>query len=602
MKNIYITWHYTTHGVAYLKHILSKFYLLGKLPSEKLDLSKLEQEELNSIFDSPIENGFVFDEIIYLIAPQKAFDGLSSRRFSHRNTVLEDPVIKESKLSKTYAEIIERFPEHKLAEEIEFLEAKYPKLVLKYKELVWRNIQHYPLEEQIQWLTKYSNFKNVYKEKFKVVELNVDDLRNEKQISDEVSRWARQYFLKQKNVQPIINVSLGSNETQVVWHILSEAGQLPDNTRFIKTYDDKSDKPEKRFKQFFIKEIPTNLISKIGAEFKVYIETKSPSRELVNKKMETFLKSGFSILLRGERGTGKSRIAIEARRGNDKFIAVNCASFPDDTMAEAELFGYVPGTFTGGLKDGKNGKFIDANGGILFLDEIHHLSKIVQAKLMTAIQTKKGGIMDIWKLGSKEPTQIKCRLIFATNKNIGELKELLLPDFYDRIVQHVIEIPSLSQTTKDRAQDWENTWKHLFSEVKPEMPKVPKEPELLNWLSGLSLSGNWRDLEKIAMYYYAFDQFEDETKKMLNENNAFQYAKNEFEKYHSLETLSKNDDTIFKFSTEKNAVEIEADFKCFLQDWATKKFGSRKEAAIRLGVTEKAFNDWKNKRSIKPKG
>jgi transcriptional regulator with AAA-type ATPase domain len=601
MKNIYITWHYTTHGVAYLKHILSKFYLLEKLPSEKLDLSQLEQEELNSIFDAPIQKGFVFDEIIYLIAPQKAFDGLSSRRFSHRNTVLEDPIIKESKLSKAYAEIIEKFPEHKLAEEIEFLKAKYPKLVLKYKELVWRNIQHYPIEEQIQWLTKYSNFKNVYEGKFNVVELKVDDLRNEKQISDEVSRWSRQYFLKQKNVQPIINVSLGSNETQVVWHILSEAGQLPVNTRFIKTYDDKSDKPEKRFKQFFIQEIPTNLISKIGAEFKVYSETKSPSRELVNKKMGTFLKTGFSILLRGERGTGKSRIAIEARRGNDKFIAVNCASFPDDTMAEAELFGYVPGTFTGGLKDGKNGKFIDANGGILFLDEIHHLSKIVQAKLMTAIQTKKGGIMDIWKLGSKEPTPIKCRLIFATNKNIKELKELLLPDFYDRIVQHVIEIPSLSQTPKDREKDWESSWKHLFSEVKPEMPKVPKDSELFEWLSELPLSGNWRDLEKIAMYYYAFNQFEDETKKMLNENNAFQYAKNEFEKYHSLETLSKNDDTIFKFSTEKNAVEIEADFKCFLQDWAIKKFGSRKEAAIRLGVTEKAFNDWKNKRSIKPK-
>jgi transcriptional regulator with AAA-type ATPase domain len=602
MKNIYITWHYTTHGVAYLKHILSKFYVLEKLPSEKLDLSQLEQEELNSIFDSPIQKGFMFDEIIYLIAPQKAFDGLSSRRFSHRNTVLEDPIIKESKLYKAYSEIIQKFPEHKLAEEIEFLEAKYPKLVLKYKELVWRNIQHYPIEEQIQWLTKYSNFKNVYEGKFNVVELKVDDLRNEKQISDEVSRWSRQYFLKQKNVQPIINVSLGSNETQVVWHILSEAGQLPDNTRFIKTYDDKSDKPEKRFKQFFIQEIPTNLISKIGAEFKVYSETKSPSRELVNKKMGTFLKTGFSILLRGERGTGKSRIAIEARRGNDKFIAVNCASFPDDTMAEAELFGYVPGTFTGGLKDGKNGKFIDANGGILFLDEIHHLSKIVQAKLMTAIQTKKGGIMDIWKLGSKEPTPIKCRLIFATNKNIKEFKELLLPDFYDRIVQHVIEIPSLSQTPKDREKDWESSWKHLFSEVKPEMPKVPKDSELFEWLSELPLSGNWRDLEKIAMYYYAFNQFEDETKKMLNENNAFQYAKNEFEKYHSLETISKNDDTIFKFSTEKNAVEIEADFKCFLQDWAIKKFGSRKEAAIRLGVTEKAFNDWKNKRSIKPKG
>ena len=603
MKNTYITWHYTTHGVAFLKHILSKFYLLEKLQTDKLNLSRLEQEELNSTFDTPIQNGFVFDEIIYLTAPQKAFDGLSSRRISYKNTILEDEFIIKQGLKDLFSEIITNDSIcYDIDAEIAFVKKKYPKKVKLFEQAVWRNIQHYPIEQQIKWLQQYSNFKNIYEGKFTFIELKVDDLRNEKQISEEVSKWTRQYFSKHKNIVPIINVSLGSNETQVVWHILSEAGQLPDNTRFIKTYDDKSDKLEKRFKQFSIQEIPTNLISTIGADFKVYSETKSPSRELVNKKMETFLKTGFSILLRGERGTGKSRIAIEARRGNDKFIAVNCASFPDDTMAEAELFGYVSGTFTGGLKDGKNGKFIDANGGILFLDEIHNLSKIVQAKLMTAIQTKKGGIMDIWKLGSKEPTPIKCRLIFATNKNIKELKELLLPDFYDRIVQHVIEIPSLSQTTKDRAKDWENTWKHLFSEVKPEMPKVPKEPELLNWLSGLSLSGNWRDLEKIAMYHNAFSQFEDETKKMLIETNAFQYAKNEFEKYHSLETLSKNEDSSFKFSIEKNALEIEADFKCFLQDWAIKKYGSRKEAAIRLGVTEKAFNDWKNKRSIKSKG
>jgi sigma54-dependent transcription regulator len=147
---------------------------------------------------------------------------------------------------------------------------------------------------QIKWLTEYSNFKNVYAGKFKVMELeNVNDLRDEKQISDEISRWSRQYFSKQKNFQSIINVSLGSNETQVVWHILSEAGQLPDNTRFIKTYDDKSDKLEKRFKQFSIQEIPTNLISTIGAEFKVYSDTKSPLKGIGKQKNGNISQIGF---------------------------------------------------------------------------------------------------------------------------------------------------------------------------------------------------------------------------------------------------------------------------------------------------------------------
>ena len=68
MKNIYITWHYTTHGIAYLKHILSQFYTTNGIP-KKIHFDKLDQVELNHVFDHNNKNGFVFDEIIYLIAP-----------------------------------------------------------------------------------------------------------------------------------------------------------------------------------------------------------------------------------------------------------------------------------------------------------------------------------------------------------------------------------------------------------------------------------------------------------------------------------------------------------------------------------------------------
>jgi len=603
MKNVYITWHYTTHGIAFLKHILSSFYQYG----DNLPVTGLQQDELNTTFDKAAEKAFVFDEVIYLTADQEAFDRISSRRIRYNKTILEDEMVIKYGLKDVFNEIIEN--ENSccdLEADFTFVRENYPRKFKKFEKVIWRNIQHYPITEQIEWLTKYSNFKNIYtKNHFNVIPLNVSDLRNEKQISDEVSKWSREYFSNPKNIQPFINVSLGSTETQVVWHILAEAGQLPENTRFIKTYDDKSDPAEKRFKRFSIQEIPTNLISSIGADFRIYNETKSASRELVNKKMTTFLNSGFSILLRGERGTGKSRIAKDASKlyqdRDKKFITANCASFEHDNMAESELFGYEPGTFTGGLKGGKNGKFIEADKGILFLDEIHHLSKAVQAKLMTAIQTKENGIMEIWKLGSLNPRQIKCNLVFASNKTIPELKECLLPDFYDRIVQHVIEIPPLRETKNDREKDWVSSWEHLFGKVPRVNQEAPAEPELIKWLKELPLFGNWRDLEKIAMYYHVFNQFDEKAKQMDGAKNAFQYAKREFEKYHSSETKTEQTDSKFIFSLAKTAAELEADFKFALQEWAVNKHGSRIDAAKHLGVTEKALNDWKNRKSLKNK-
>ncbi|MCU0445137.1 MAG: sigma-54 factor interaction domain-containing protein [Arcicella sp.] len=605
MKNIYITWHYTTHGVAYLKHILSRFYEFETLP-DKITVTGLEQVVLHNVFDNPNEKGFLFDEIVYLIAPQQAFDNLSSRRFSYKKTILEDELIRESGLIETYEKIIadDNVCYH-LEKEIQFVKDNYPNKIQFFEQSIWRNIQHFDILEQIKWLTEYSNFKNVYNKKLKVIELNVTDLRDEKMIAEKVSTWAKEYFKKQSNSENIINLSLGSNETQVVWHILAEAGQLPEKTRFIKTYDDKSDKPEKRFKQFSIQETSTNLISTIGADFKIYSETKSPSRELVNKKIETFLKSGFSILLIGERGIGKSKIASEAKerlRKLDKtiqgdIIEANCASFANDTMAESELFGYKKGAFTDAKTD-KKGLIESAENGILFLDEIHHLSKAVQARLMKALQTDEYNRLSIRRLGENTETKVKnVRLIFATNKIVIELRNELLPDFYDRIVQHVVNIPPLRETVEDRVSDWENIWKGLKFNG-----NAPKENELIGWLTRLPLYGNYRDLQKIAMYYNIFNQFDIETKKMINETSPFQYAKNEFEKYHSSEIQTEKEK--FNFNINQTTKQMIADYLFELQDWAVKKFKGRKKAIEHFKsrgdtVVEKTFTNWKNKEMLK---
>lgn len=428
-------------------------------------------------------------------------------------------------------------------------------------------------------------------------------MRDEKLIANKLNSWFKKEKKEFQKTESIINVSLGSNETQVVWHILSQAKQLPSNTRFIKTYDDKSSKKEKRFKPFSIKEIPTNLISSIGDEFSLFTETKSPSRILVEKKMEVFLNSGFSILLLGERGIGKSHIANTANKTlktQGKLIQANCASFDDDNKAEVELFGYSKGAFTGGIPGGKKGLIEEADNGILFLDEIHHLSKLVQAKLMKALQTDKNNKMSIRKMGAAKEIKVECRLIFATNKTIKELRDLLLPDFYDRIVQHVVNIPSLRETNEDRITDWNRVWENLRFKGATE----PPEDKLLSkWLKTLPLYGNYRDLQKIAMYYNAYTKFDEDTMSMINEKTALNYAKTEFKKYHSPVVHSENEK--FNFNTHQTTNEMKADYLFELQKWAVAKFGSRKKAVKNFNdlggdkVTEGTFNNWKNKASLK---
>ncbi|SFD28367.1 sigma 54-interacting transcriptional regulator [Algibacter pectinivorans] len=605
MNKTYITWHYTTHGVAYLKHILSCFYQKENDLPKNFHFEDLNQMELNTIFDNAKDqDGFVFDKVIYLITQQESFDKLSSRRFSYKKNIVHDDTIKIQGLSDIYDEITSNDDLcYNLSKELLFVKEKYPDKLDAFKKSIWRNIQHYPILEQLKWLKEYSNFNNIYKDKLEIVELDINDLRNEKLIANKVNAWLKKDHKKLQKSENIINVSLGSNETQVVWHILSQANQLPSNTRFIKTYDDKSDKKEKRFKPFSIKEIPINLITNIGEDFNLYSDTKSNPRKLVNKKMKVFLESGFSILLLGERGIGKSDIASKASqtlKHKGKLIQANCASFnDDDNKAESELFGYDKGAFTGGLPGGKEGLIEEANNGILFLDEVHHLPILVQAKLMKALQTDEHNKMSIRKMGDSKEIKVVCRLIFATNKTIQELRTLLLPDFYDRIVQHVVNIPPLRETKEDRMKDWSNVWKNLRL---PGKPQPPDDEKLNQWIKTLPLYGNYRDLQKIAMYYNAFSNFDDETKTMLNEKTPFYYTKQEFTKYHTIVTELKDDK--YNFNTNQTTKEMQADYLFELQKWAVEKFGGRNKAIehfklLKDTVTENTFNKWKNKYSLK---
>jgi transcriptional regulator of aroF, aroG, tyrA and aromatic amino acid transport len=162
-----------------------------------------------------------------------------------------------------------------------------------------------------------------------------------------------------------------------------------------------------------------------------------------------YSKSDSPVLITGESGTGKELFARaihnESKRNLKPFIAINCAAIPDQLL-ESELFGYEPGTFTGGNKEGKAGIFEIADGGTVFLDEIGEMAPHLQAKLLRVLQEKKVG-----RVGSSKEISFDARLISATNKKIDEMvknKEFRL-DLLFRINIFNINIPPLRERKED---------------------------------------------------------------------------------------------------------------------------------------------------------
>jgi DNA-binding NtrC family response regulator len=154
------------------------------------------------------------------------------------------------------------------------------------------------------------------------------------------------------------------------------------------------------------------------------------------------------VLVTGESGTGKERIAdcihnLSPRR-EKKLIKINCATLPA-ALIESELFGHEKGSFTGAI-DKKPGKFLQANGGTIFLDEIGELTVDLQAKLLRVLQEK-----EIEPIGGRSAIKINVRVIAATNRNLEkEVAEgRFRLDLYYRLNVFPIQLPPLRERTED---------------------------------------------------------------------------------------------------------------------------------------------------------
>lgn len=254
----------------------------------------------------------------------------------------------------------------------------------------------------------------------------------------------------------------------------------------------------------------TELEQYLHQEREGYVEIVGESiavKEL-HKRIDRAADSPLDILITGESGTGKELVARAiyktGRRKSGRFLPVDCGSL-SDSLAEAELFGYRKGAFTGATEN-RQGLLEAANGGVIFLDEIANLSFRLQAKLLRALQER-----EIRRLGETVQRKIDIQVFAATNKDLMEEMRIgtFRKDFYYRLKAMEIRVPAL----RERQEDIPIliTWA-LSKTAEMEGGRVKRfSPNAMQLLRKYTYPGNVRELIKIVegAYYSTRDSILD---------------------------------------------------------------------------------------------
>jgi len=206
-------------------------------------------------------------------------------------------------------------------------------------------------------------------------------------------------------------------------------------------------------------------------------------------------KTEARVLITGENGTGKELVARAIHkhsvRNSAPLVEINCAAIPHE-LIESELFGHEKGSFTGATVQ-RLGKFEQAQGGTLFMDEVGDMSLSAQAKVLRALQNN-----TIQRVGGSESITVDVRVIAATNKNLREAIEegKFREDLYHRLNVIPIHVPPL----RERREDIPILLKHFSKElaVKYQVAEKDFDQRSLEILQSLEWTGNVRELQNMA--------------------------------------------------------------------------------------------------------
>lgn len=233
-----------------------------------------------------------------------------------------------------------------------------------------------------------------------------------------------------------------------------------------------------------------NLLLKQGSGKKPVLTGKSEVITALKKQIEMVAPTDAWVLIRGDHGTGKELVAQSIHRKSRSrdlpMIEVNCAAIPEE-LIESELFGHEKGSFTG-AHTSKRGKFDQADGGILFLDEIGDMSLNTQAKILRILQEQK-----FERVGGNKTIQVNVRVLAATNKNLEEEIEAgnFRADLFWRLNVVPIHVPRLKERLEDIPMLVESLMQSL---VKKGLKRKEFTDKALKALMDHSWPGNVREL------------------------------------------------------------------------------------------------------------
>ncbi len=303
-----------------------------------------------------------------------------------------------------------------------------------------------------------------------------------------------------------VNTSPGTPAMHSVWIVLHAGGALPPGTRLWSSQFN----PDTRRHRIDPVAFPiTTYLGEVRAlqhrdpELAVYEpNSRSPVRLAALERLARYAQvPGAPLLLLGERGTGKTRTVetlVATLKDRRRVVTLACGGL-DSALADSLLFGHQKGAFTGAATS-RAGLLAEADGGILFLDEVQDLPKVAQRRLVRVFQDHRRRFRP---LGSDQEESADAELVCASNLPAEKLAERLDPDLYDRLSHLVVTIPALRDCREDIEADWQRVWREVRRDER--FPtQAPWNDELGRALAHDRLPGNLRDLQHLAVLLMAW--------------------------------------------------------------------------------------------------